>query len=303
MQIPKQKRPTLLLTGATGFLGSHLLKRLISLEYSVVVLKRQKSNLRRIECQLAKTKAVYNLDDGGVAKAFATHDINTIIHCATDYGRKNSDPLQIVDANLILPLTLLYEGRKNGVKTFINTDTLLDKRINDYSLSKRQFVDWLQSASGEITAINVALEHFYGPDDDTSKFVSWLIDALLRGEKSIPLTAGEQKRDFIYIEDVVDAFIKILEYATTLKVGLHRFEVGSGQTTAIRTLVEMIADECQPHRTQLGFGQLPYRPNEVMDSKVALDPLLDLGWQPMTQLRDGLKQTVQAEKHLRGLTQ
>ena len=297
-------KPTILLTGATGFLGSHLLNRLLAEKFPVVVLKRRQSNLRRIQPVLGAVKAVYDLEDQGIVRAYGEQPIDIVAHCATDYGRKNTDALQIVQANLILPLTLLQEGKKHGLKIFLNTDTLLDKRINDYSLSKRQFSDWLHNASNQgekgLIGINVALEHFYGPDDDSSKFVSWLIDCLFKKVDKIPLTSGEQKRDFIYIDDVVEAFMKILGKAEGLRSGFHRYEVGTGHTTAIKDLVNSISKLCGPHMTQLDFGRLAYRPNEVMDSKVDLGPLTELGWSAKIALDEGLRQTVEKERELRG---
>ena len=299
-------KPTVLLTGATGFLGSHLLKCFLAEGYSIVLLKRLQSNLRRIESDLGRVKACYNLEEQGITRAFEEHKIDIVAHCATDYGRKNTDTLQIVQANLILPLTLLQEGKKRGLQVFLNTDTLLDKGINDYSLSKRQFSEWLHNASeaaapgeSKFIGIDVALEHFYGPDDDPSKFVSWLIDSIFKKVKKIPLTAGEQKRDFIHIDDVVAAFLKIIEKAPALDRGFHRFEVGAGQSIAIRDLVNEVSGLCAPHTTQFEFGQLPYRLHETMDSKVNLAPLLKLGWAPRVSLGEGLRRTVEQEKKLR----
>lgn len=296
-----QNQPTILLTGATGFLGSHLLKNFLAEGYAVVLLKRRTSDLKRIEQELPRVQAAYNLEDDGILRAFANHTIQIIAHCATDYGRSHKDPLHIVQANLMLPLTLLHEGKRHGIKIFLNTDTLLDKRINDYSLSKRQFSEWLQQASAEIVVLNVALEHFYGPNDDTSKFVSWLIDCFLSRVESIPLTLGEQKRDFIHIDDVVRAFSTILNNDSAMTPGFHRFEVGSGRSTSIRDIATEISRLCGPHPTHLDFGRLPYRANEVMESTVNLEPLNKLGWHPQVALNDGLKRTIELDKKSREL--
>jgi nucleoside-diphosphate-sugar epimerase len=87
---------------------------------------------------------------------------------------------------------------------------------------------------------NVVLEHFYGPGDDTSKFVTWVIRELLTNVDHIDLTLGEQKRDFIYIDDVVSAFIAIIENESRFKKGFHQFEVGTNNLIEIRQFVNTV---------------------------------------------------------------
>ena len=99
--------------------------------------------------------------------------------------------------------------------------------MDTYSLSKRQFSEWLEKYSNDIITVNVALEHFYGPYDNDSKFVSYVIRKMLDNEDSIDFTLGLQKRNFIYIEDVVDAFIVLLNNVNKLDNSFHNFEVGT----------------------------------------------------------------------------
>jgi CDP-paratose synthetase len=285
-----------LLTGGTGFLGSNLLRRFCDSQANVVLLKRSTSSLGRIQDLLPSIKT-YDLDRVELAQVFSENQFDLILHCATDYGRKQVEPTQLVEANLILPLSLLQWAEKCGVPTFVNTDTILDKRVSHYSLSKRQFFDWLKVYSGRLACINVALEHFYGPDDDETKFVSSMITSLIRGEPRIELTPGLQKRDFIYIDDVVSAFSLILAHAATTGPGLYSYEIGSGERIEIRQLVTLIQRLSGNERTELGFGSLPYRENEVMESNVDLRALQGLGWQPLVSLKEGLTRTI--EFHLR----
>jgi len=217
---------TILLTGGTGFLGSNLLKKLLSLDYNVILLKRSFSNTHRIDDVLSDIKC-YNIDQIDLTTVFKDQSIDIVLHCATDYGRKKTSPLQIIEANLILPLKLLQLGKENGIKCFINTDTILDKRINHYSLSKSQFMDWLKTYKENIVCINLALEHFYGPGDDKTKFVSYIFDCLLNNVNNIELTKGDQKRDFIYIDDIVDAFITVISNVSNTVNGFFHYEVGT----------------------------------------------------------------------------
>ncbi len=294
-QILPLTKPTILLTGATGFLGSHLLRRFVERGHPVVVLKRSTSKLARVEAHLATVPFVDG-DRTPPEEIFTRHRIEAIVHCATHYGRRPTPPSEMIEANLILPLKLLELGAKAGVKTFVNSDTVLDKRVNDYSLSKRQFREWLEQFADRMVCANVALEHFYGPHDDATKFVSFIMQRLrMPGPQVIDLTPGEQKRDFVYIDDVVDAFERILETASSQSNGYRAYEVGTGRTVSLKHFMKLAQETAGNREATLGFGNLPYRPNEVMESRVNLAALEAIGWKPRVTLEEGLRRMVEAE--------
>ena len=286
----------ILLTGATGFLGSHLLQRLVSLGFSVICLKRESSNLTRTRHFFEKAKWL-DIETTDIDHLFLNYQVDCIIHCATDYGRKKVNPLQTIEANLILPLKLLHASIDRNLSIFINTDTILDKRINHYSLSKSQFVDWLKTYVDKTTVVNLCLEHFYGPQDDKSKFSSFIINELIGNKKnSIDLTKGLQKRDFIYVDDVIEAFITIINNLDNFEKSFYNFEVGSNESITIREFTELVKRLCKNNNTFLNFGSLPYRKGEVMDSHADTKPLRSLGWKPKISLENGLKLTIEKEQ-------
>jgi nucleoside-diphosphate-sugar epimerase len=283
-------------TGGTGFLGSSIVKRLLRDGYHVALLKRSFSNMRRLG-NVANEIEKHNLDHDDICDVLRKCKPQVILHCATDYGRKDSDPLRIIDANLVLPLRLLCQSMTcPAAPIFINTDTILDKRVSAYSLSKQHFKEWLERLAGERVCVNVALEHFYGPGDDPSKFVTFVIDALVENKSHLDLTKGEQKRDFIYIDDVVAAFAILVQHALTLHAGFYHFEVGSNQPITIRNFVETTKQLAGNHTTELRFGAMPYRPNEVMEACADTRALRALGWANQTRLADGLTQTIEEER-------
>jgi len=286
---------TTLLTGGTGYLGSHLLKRLLKSNQRVILLKRSHSKTFRIENELQSIQH-YDIDKIPLEKVFQENRIDRILHCATHYGRLDKNPIQIVETNQVFPLQLLQYAEKYNVQSFINTDTILDKRVSTYSLSKRQFSEWLELYSEKMSCVNVALEHFYGPGDDRSKFVSFVIMALLENVDKIDLTEGEQRRDFIYIDDVVEAFLRILESNTASKPGFYRFEIGTGELISIKDLVLTIQKLSGSTNTLLNFGAIPYRENEIMHPDLNLGPIQKLGWTPRFPLTSGLKNTIDEEK-------
>lgn len=295
---------TFAITGATGFLGSHLARRLHQCGHKIVVLKRTRSNVSRIADFLPGLVS-YDIDVQPFDTVFEEQRITCILHCATDYGRKDVSRASIIDANLVLPLRLLEAAIQHGTPYFVNTDTVLDKRVSAYSLSKRQFREWLATLSTSIHGINIALEHFYGPGDDATKFVGEMIRRLLAGDARIALTPGEQQRDFVYIDDVVDAFTMILAHHVNplLPAGpsepsrdaLRCYEIGSGQPVSIREFMTTLRRLAGQDHVALDFGAIPYRENEVMYSQAMISPLMALGWKPRISLEEGLRRTVASE--------
>lgn len=288
----------ILLTGGTGFLGSNILRRLLGLGHELFCIKRETSSLERVKIFKHKIKW-FNVETSDFDEIISSYKIEGIIHCATDYGRKQFNPIQTIETNLILPLKLLHAAANNNVLVFINTDTVLDKRVDTYSLSKRQFSEWLEKYSNDILTINVALEHFYGPFDNDSKFVTYVIRKMLGNEDSIDFTLGLQKRNFVYIEDVIDAFIVLLNNINKLDNSFHNFEVGTENTITIKDFVGLVKKLCNNNTTDLNFGAINYRENEVMNTNTNTDKLKSLGWFPRFSLEDGLKNTIDLEKKLK----
>ena len=284
-------KPTVLLTGATGFLGSHLLEALLKQGYPVVILKRSTSNLWRIE-HLAGQYKSYDVDTQPIEQAFEEQRIDCVIHTACHYGR-NGDPIsEIVESNLMFGLRILDACLKFNTDTFFNTDTLLQKHLNVYTLSKKQLVEWLEQQADKIQVVNLKLEHMYGPKDDTTKFVPWVISQLQQNVAEIKLTKGEQQRDFIYIDDVVSAYLTVLEKAPGL-ARFNEFDVGTGQLVTVKSFLEQLKETYQANfgatATKLAFGEIPYREGEMMTVAVNNQGLLELGWMPNVILKQGLE--------------
>jgi len=285
---------SILLTGATGFLGSHLATRLLEEQYDVIIAKRSSSDNFRIKNIINDLKC-YDVDEIEIDEVF-TQKVDMIIHCATEYGRGKSDITSMLEANLMLPLKLLECGKKNGVTCFINTDTVLDKYVGDYSFSKYQFKEWLKLKSKDIICINMALEHFYGPFDGKTKFISNIIDKLLHNTLKIELTKGEQIRDFIYIDDIVSAYMTIIDNISTLSTGFHHYEIGTNHPITIKGCVELMKNISGNNSTLFNFGSIPYRENELMESLANTDKIRELGWKPQFSIEDGLRLTIERER-------
>lgn len=232
----------------------------------------------------------YDIDRTAVETVFLTHKVDVVIHCATAYGRAPGDMEKVLESNLVFPLRLLETAVQAKTGYFINTDTFFSKQLPErlerghplympeYTLTKRQFRDWgrLRAAEGKIHFINLQLEHLYGPGDGPGKFISFLARSLWEGQETIALTDGIQIRDFIHVEDVVDAYLCILQNLDP-SVHYQSYEVGSGQSHSIRQLAETMKAACGA-QSELCLGAVPRKKEEIMYSTADNGPLSALGW-------------------------
>lgn len=287
---------TVLLTGATGFLGSHLLEALLKNDYRVVILKRSTSDTWRIKHLLDSVKN-YNVDIQNLELAFLEQRIDMVIHTACNYGRKGESISQVVDTNLIFGLNLLDVCLKFNTDTFLNTDTLLQNNINIYTLSKKQLVEWLCQASNKIQVVNLRLEHIYGLKDDSNKFVPWILGQLKEVAIEIKLTSGEQKRDFIYIDDVVSAYLIALNNLNKLPK-FSEFDVGTGKLITVKSFIKQLKNAYEAKygesKTNLNFGAIPLRKGEMMTIDVNNLELINLGWEIKITLKKGLMNIIES---------
>ncbi|WP_316810270.1 NAD(P)-dependent oxidoreductase [Pedobacter heparinus] len=284
---------TILLTGATGYLGSRLLDKLFREDYAVCIIKRKSSSLKQIEALKGNYK-LYDNDEESIERLFFENKIDLVIHMATAYGRKGESILEIKSANLDFPLLILKNAVANNVKYFINTGTSLPYLANLYSLFKNQFSECLEFFSAQITSVNVLLEHFYGPGDDDTKFITAMIRKMKSNVADIPLTAGIQIRDFIFVDDVLDAYFAIIANLNRFS-GYTNLPLGSGEGVTIRKIVENIKRQSKS-TSDLQFGAVAMRENELMKSDADISLLKELGWSPKYTLEKGLKITIDSIK-------
>lgn len=288
-------RKRILLTGATGFLGSHLLRNYLANGHQVTILKRSFSNTTRIAPYLSHVHSI-DLDMETMDKAFeADGPFDCVVHTATSYGRRGETASEVFETNLVFPLHLLQTAMHYKTPIFFNTATVLDSMMNYYALSKKQFEDWgrMFAAQGAVQFVNIKLEHMFGPGDDSSKFTTFIIESLKKNVPQIELTPGEQKRDFIFIEDTVAAYDLLLNRMDG-QAGFEEFDLGSGQAVSIRGFVERVK-QLTHSTTELMFGEKNYRDNEVMCSQADITRLKHLGWYPQYSLDQGIQETISKE--------
>ena len=287
---------TILIVGINGFLGSHIAKSFKD-DFKIIGLASNTNNLFRINNEKFE---VFSSSDKEIARVFENNTIDIIIYAATKYKSSSKNLFSLFNTNVILPFKLLELSKQHNIKSFINVDTFFNNPkysysyLSDYTLSKKHLLDWLKifSTTCSFKVVNMKIFHMYGKGDSTSKFIPSMIEKISNNEPFLNLTKGEQKRDFIYIEDVVEAFRTVVMSINTLD-NFQEFEVGTGSSTSIQDLLVAIKKMFNSS-TELIFGSLEYRKNEIMISKANNSELLKLGWVVKHDINQGIKKLIKS---------
>ena len=279
-----------LITGGSGFLGSHLIGELLALGHKITVIKRKTSSIARLKSYEGAIQIINSEDMTLQNTHTILQPIDAVFHLATNYGRNNETDKEIMYANYEWPLKLLQSSIQAQVKTFINFDTILPEEINSYAKSKKKFSQAAKKICLRETTsqfINIKSSHFYGPKDDCSRLVMYLASSLQNNFPEIMLSEGYQKIDFIYISDVVSGTLKILENLNNIDARFHEFILGTGNLTSIRELALLLKNKLNS-KSKINFGAIPYRKNEQMAQELDLQEINKLGWSAKVNLSKGL---------------
>jgi UDP-glucose 4-epimerase len=295
----------ILLTGATGFLGSHILDKLVKNGYNVAILIRSISDTWRIN-HLLDQIVVFDLDLASVEQVFQSYKPEYIIHLATSYSKSDSD----VDldnmrkANVLFPVKLLEVGVKFGLKGFINTGTFFEydcsqqpidenspiSPFNLYAQTKLDFELILRSYSEKININTFKIFSPYG-EKDNNKLMPMLIQKALSKQK-IQLSDGMQKLDFIYALDVANAYLKALKVMTLRKSqrSYDVYNLGSGIPISVREVVSVIEQNLGEH-LNVNWGN-----PSTIDIPIAYANILkikkELSWTPDCSIHQGIANTI-----------
>jgi len=288
------KKNVAFVTGATGFIGSHLVKRLNEAKWDVHIIKRTNSNVDTLKP--IKNKVHFHLYDGTVQsllKAMSDVRPDTVFHLASFFTAEHeaNQINNLIQSNIQFSTHLLEAMTVNNVRMLVNTGTSWQHYQNQsyspvclYAATKQAFEAILKyySEVNSVNSITLKLFDTYGPNDTRRKLFN-LLDEHSRTGKVLAMSGGEQLIDLVYIEDVIDAYLCA---ANLLKKNNINHEmsycVTSGSPIKLKELVQRY---CQllDKTININWGVLPYRRREVMipwasgtilpgwSSKVSLD--------------------------------
>jgi nucleoside-diphosphate-sugar epimerase len=292
----------ILVTGASGFLGSYLVGSLLAHDHRVAMLLRKESNLQRIRDVATKDRVYFGSIDHRAAVRTALQHFrpDAIAHMAWR-GVANTDrnaPLQA--ENIVDTLNLLADAADHGVRAFVAAGSQAEygpynraiseddeaKPTTLYGMAKLATYQMGTKLASELGLRFAWLRVFstYGPGDNDC----WLLPQVVRTLKSgkrMSLTGCEQQWGFLHARDAAEAFRIALE--SNRAAGI--FNVGSADAPSLRDTLETLRQLINSE-AELGIGDIPYRPDQVMILKAEIDKLRTLGWSPSVELRDGLEE-------------
>jgi len=302
------KKKTILITGATGFVGSNLLRRLFKSRADLHIIVRESSSLWRIG-DIANDLKRYtpDLSDSDSLKK-VIHEINPdiIYHLATFGGNPRQDNFrQIIESNFFGTVNLINACKETGFDLFVNTgssseygiktvpmkETDLPEPRNNYGISKIASTLYCQSVAlnENLPVVTLRLFSPYGDFEDGERLIPSVILSCIRG-KNPEISSPDFVRDFIYIEDVMDLYEQ-LSRADTIPGNIYN--AGSGEQHSVgevvNTIIKITGDQVRP------VVRLPQRwPNEpnVWQADMA-KTFKVLNWTPKYDLDGGLRKSIE----------
>jgi len=307
-QMTKKLGLQVLVTGAAGFIGSHLAERLRSMGLEVTGIDNFSNGYEENLAALKEDKGfklirgdILNLDD--LSKA--CEGVDSIFHMAaqSSVARSTEDPIHDFELNTASTLNVLECARKADVETilFASSSTVYGdapvptpeehplRPISNYGASKAAAEAYCHSYSSLYGIRTASLRYYnvYGPRSRKGVMFD-LLEKLKRNEKKLEvLGTGRQSKDYLYIDDAIDATLLV---AGRGKLKGEAYNVGSGKSYSVRELTNRLLKLLGLSGVTKTFykGGLSW-PGDVQKTQADISRLKRLGFKPRIELDEGLR--------------
>ena len=296
-----------LVTGAGGFVGANLVRRLLSENHEVHATRRPRGDRTRLTGLPDLIVHEVELGLPGVADLLVREvSPEWIFHLAAHGAYSwQTDSRRICQANLLATIELVDAAEREGVHAFVHAGSSSEYGFKDHPPDERErpepnsayavakvaatmYCSHRASVAG-FPAVTLRLYSVYGALEDPRRLVYTLLKHGLEG-KLPPLVSPETARDFVYVEDVCEALVLAAERAT-LRAG-EIYNVGSGHQTTLREMVdcvrELLAISVEPD-----WGAHPQRAWDTDVWCASTKHIVhDLDWWPRTEIDEGLRRII-----------
>lgn len=306
----KKVNMNILLTGGTGFIGSHLLHKLLKSNYSVVILKRRTSDIWRIKDCIDRIHYIDTDKISDTSIIFTQHKIDMIIHLAGVYIKHHSSAEEIEEmnsVNITFPAKLVENAVKYGVKNIINTGSFFEydrtgvnisekSRINPYNyyaVTKIAFEEIIKfySEKYNIRALTLKLFSPYG-EKDNKKIIPLIIESLFQ-QTYLSMNDEDQHLSFTYIDDIVDAYLRAISFLQSDTYTRYEvFNIGNPHSYSVKQIVEYLTaiSNNQNNAIKMNKHHL-YRDNKHDVCCECTKAEKMLGWKAKVDIKKGLVNT------------
>lgn len=297
-----------LVTGGAGFIGSHLVDRLVQEGHDVVVVDNLSTGKRK-NVNRAATFYKADIQSSRLERVFRNERPSVIMHLAAQMNVRRSvdDPMFDASVNILGTLNVIEQAARHGARKvvfassggaiygeqdiFPAPESHPTRPLSPYGISKlsgEHYLSYYQRASG-IQAVSLRFANVYGPRQDPegeAGVVAIFIQKMLTGEQPVINGNGRQTRDFVFVEDVVEANLLVMGQGIE---GV--FNVGTSSETTVNELFAIIKELTKSDCKEV-HG--PAKKGEQLRSTIDATKLRQqLGWEPKVGLSDGLRKTVE----------
>jgi nucleoside-diphosphate-sugar epimerase len=299
---------TVLVTGATGFIGRHLSRKLAAEGHSVSSVQRKPE----IVPGVAETLVMEELSGQEISRLLEGRRFDWVFHLASHGVRPNERSLEpMFRVNVEATRCLTVAAATWPARSFIiaGSGSEYDLARVDAPVSEDQPLEMFKlygasKAAGSLCALSSArslglptaigrIFGVFGPGEAEHRLLPSLVRHLTRGQR-VPLSDGRQRRDFLAVDDVVGALLA-LAHALEREPRQGVFNIGTGAPVSIRRFSEIVASVLAAPLDLLGFGDLPSRPDDVACFSGNPSRLKAYAsWRPRLSLEDGVRSAVGA---------
>ncbi|MCU1284851.1 MAG: NAD-dependent dehydratase [Acidobacteriales bacterium] len=293
---------TALVTGGTGFIGSHLVRQLLTNGWNVHVVTRPESNQAVLSDIVSKLQIhVYDGTTQTLQAAFKTTEPDVVFHLGSLFlaDHQPADVEHLIQSNVLFGTQVLEAMTGSNCPPIVNVGTSWQNYQNSeydpvclYAATKQAFesvLTFYTQAKG-VRATTLKLFDTYGPDDPRPKLFSALRTAS-RNRTPLELSPGEQLLNLVYIDDVVQAFLlaaERLKNRNHSEMASNTYAVSANSTISLRDLVSLYV---RVTNTEIDarWGARPYRNREVLVpwNKGMVVP----NWIPRVEIEEGIRRT------------
>lgn len=297
----------ILVTGGAGFIGSWVVDKLIEKGNEVVLIDNFSTGKKENLNEKAKIYYLDICEHDRLVEIFEKEKPEIVFHLAAQVMLRKSieDPLYDAKNNVLGTISVLEACRKCNVRKIIYTSTggarvgepeylPVDEKhplnpSSPYGISKHsaEHYVWTYNKLYDLDYLIFCFGNVYGPRDsaETKRLVPLFSDMMIKGKVPKIFGDGEQTRDFIYVLDLVDFIVDSMDKSPKSKL----FHLANGNQVSINEMCNALKEVSN---SDVEFEHVDAVPGEVRD--IVLDISLakeELGWNPKTDIKEGLKQT------------